>query len=925
MILAFLRAEVRQRRSSLRFGLGVGFCVLLGTTAGILEILLEPADVAARTASLGLGGLAGAMPLLAVVIGVLVGGEGADARSREELRAVLLTAGISNSGVQLRRGVALVAISASATALPYVVVAAVVAGSGLPGLAPADWGLSWAATVLPRAVIATLGWFGLVTIVPSEVAAFFTLAFGSGTGLALVQQVVKPFRFRVGGFEGFTGWEGRFLTWVQYAGMRTREWMVEGAAPPLPATSAPWDPIETWEIVGPRLLLPATLAVAIWWISAAWIGRTRRDVKPRPIGPGHPSPNIGRIWNRLRQERSPDARLGPLDRAMMVSAVLVLVGYSASTAALHLRWKRLAELRFAAEASEDPEPLPLEVRAELWEIEGEVDEWGRIDIEHRTVVRNVSSAPLESIRADLRPGLAVADARAPGFGIETHRAWDRVVFELDPPLSPGAEIDLRMSVGGTPIDPWFHLPRELGISFVVAWERYQSSRFEHEFGDFSRVNRRRRVGTRGGELRAHDLAPRLRYTTWELTPPPDGPGERGRFVREEATGPELDLSASLRIPPSWVAADSCGSVGHAEWSGTCRTSLPEWILRVGPRVPADEGEGPVFLVLPAHRELAAVHREGLERVQGLADRAWPGQDGFEDIVFWETTPEFDVDPRAEIRRHWFWSDRHALESLEQHGRLVSIHETRLLHREPLRVERVVANLIASRLLAQRKVRDEEAHLLRAFFSALMERGIGADSSATAVTSVRSISLDFYTRPILEAGPWDWNTLDGRIPNLLADLEARVGRETLREGVRRFAEAGEDAPAGGLRELFEAIQAVSQRDLERFWDDFFLGSALPVLVFRDVVLDRTQAGWVVRGEVHNVGEGRIVCPVVVETEVGQRRVPVEIDGRGSAPFEVQTPSRPTTLVLDPDQTCHRWWRNPAAPLAERIELGTGETS
>ena len=69
---------------------------------------------------------------------------------------------------------------------------------------------------------------------------------------------------------------------------------------------------------------------------------------------------------------------------------------------------------------------------------------------------------------------------------------------------------------------------------------------------------------------------------------------------------------------------------------------------------------------------------------------------------------------------------------------------------------------------------------------------------------------------------------------------------------------------------------------------------------------------------NVGTGEVVCPVFVKSNTGTVKVLVTVGSESGTRFTASTKSRPHTVLLDPDGTCHR--ELPAAGIAgERVDL------
>ena len=122
---------------------------------------------------------------------------------------------------------------------------------------------------------------------------------------------------------------------------------------------------------------------------------------------------------------------------------------------------------------------------------------------------------------------------------------------------------------------------------------------------------------------------------------------------------------------------------------------------------------------------------------------------------------------------------------------------------------------------------------------------------------------------------------GRMGPVLADLQYRVGTERLLRGVEDFVRGGPEP--GTARELLAAIERRSGVSLQRMYDDYFVGKAIPVLTLDEVSFRADGRRWVVEGVLRNKGTGESFCPVVLRTAAGPVRQTLRVDSKESVPF------------------------------------------
>lgn len=933
LLVAVVRQEWRQQWRSGRLKLGtaafIGLCGLPPAVVYLLVRHVADHDLGAATY---LGQTMILQPLASVLLAVLVAGNRSHAAAVAELWSPLSAAGLTNTGFLLRRWLGMLSVLLPLTLMPHLIAAGFALAAGHRTFDLSTWLATWAVLVLPLVVAVSAGWLAAVTITGSELGAVFLSYLGLGLGRGILNQILARFQMTLDGSRELWGVREieRWASWTVWYWTRPDH---RSSHPGFAATEAPFDAAAAAAWMLPRTLLIVGSCLALLAVAGAFLGRTRRDLRPLTVGSRHPLRTYLELWNRLRQRRSPDAALGPIDRLMVVCGGVTLVAALGFLLQLQNGYRQLAGERFrAVTTTQEAAPLPMEAKPTRWRVGGSLATDGTARLEGSGGFRNERAAPLGELALTLDPSLEIEEMTIPGRRIEVHRAWDRLRLTVAPPLAPTEEMELRWRLRGVPRDVHFGLRRGPNWSFVRRFQQIQTARFPRDLVDFSRTLEHRALSPRRIELHPRHLGPIPRYTPWRLTPPTTSLDRYGQEVPEETVFPPADLTIDFRFPARWFLADTCGHTSRIEngeglLQGRCRAAVSTFGVRGGMLVAIEASPGEVsdkvseenhpsdlisVAALPAHLDHAENLLRSLTRVGGLSDRAWPGGASFGHLVVIEWPPVFQVDLRRGMR------DSEMSPSREQLlDRLLLVPEPMMTRLTTPRGEDLMAQVLARDLLARRPLAESELPVFRSLFPALMLRRMGLAEGGAAVSGSPWIS-QLIRRPILEVDPdLPKYLLEVRLPAVLVEIESRAGSDHFYAAIETFL-ARQGAEPGTIRELLAEVEARAGISLERLYRDYFVGSELPSLSLEEVTSVRDGQRWRVSGKVHNTGTGEVICPVVVKSEIHELSASVTVDSQSATPFTLVVPTRPHTVLLDPGDTCHRY-RTKASPTLERVDL------
>ncbi len=952
LLSAVIRYELKLQLRSVRFRLaGLGYVALCALPPGLMYFVFRHRTTEALGSSAYLAQLQQVQPYLTLLMVALVAGNRSSAGALQESWAVLAASPMSNTGYFLRRTVALLTLILPLTLVPQAVAMAFARLAGNTSFDPATWIAYWGLWILPSAVLATCYWLAWVTVTGGELAALIFTFAGLPLVISVANQVLLQFRLTLSGYLDWLSFRALFF-WIQFT-LRALGGEPSRFHPGHAATEAPFDlaAAAAWSL--PRWALIGGLAALGSGLAVAFLGRTRRDLKPRPVPPKHQLRTFLEKLNRWRERYSPDGGLGLSERLTAAAGAVVLGLAVTALFGRQLDLQRLGTERYQAETRAEFAPLPAGVRPSTWQLRGWLDADGRVEIDVAGRLHNHGPAAQDTLAFTLNPRLEIERLEMPSRSVEVARAWDRLQLRLEPALAAGEVADLELRLAGVPAEIDFIFGRRWTRPFPREYGRLLNARFPHEVNDLSLSWERRAASPRRVLLRASDLGPVPRYTPWTLTLPGESRGkgfeasDYGGEVPVEAARIMVDLEVELETPAGWFLADTCGhtvgggpvpsthraaggaqvATGRTRLSGVCRTSLSELMVAGGSLVRLQEtaaapspvkakgspnapGVEVTVAVLPQHREQAARKLKSLALVAALSDRAWPGLPGLDGLVALEWPPEFHVDPRHDMTR---WDRLRP----ELQGRLLRIPERMLVDEEPFEAEDLVAGLLSRDLLARRDLAADQELVFGHLFRALMIRRMGLDGDRGATISGKPWMRPWLGTPLLTAQPGQSYIWRKRLPGVLVEIEGRVGGDNLYAAIESFLATGGEEP-GTIEELLAQVEAESGVSLERTYQDHFLGRALPILRLENVSSRRLDDGWLVAGEMRNTGTGQSICPVIVKTEISERMLTVTVDSESATAFSVRTDRRPHTALLDPERTCYRWLLK-TSPALERVNL------
>ena len=761
---------------------------------------------------------------------------------------------------------------------------------------------AWVLYVAPRAVIGTLGWYGLVRVLHSEVAALISSTFGLAALVAVFNEVLGGFGHRLS-VEGWTGF-GRLVSWYQQLVLVS----FDNSGPNFARFGRPTDaPRLEVDLLGnllPSLAIPAALAMICLGFAVSHLGRCQADQPP--ISEKHPLRTLLHLFRGLRGRLRADAGLARGDRVIQAMAVTLGLLLLAAVVLRSELWTRNARLRYevhaGAVAQTMPPTMPETVVPERVQIEGAVARDGDLSVQVEHTLRNAGDAPVSSFTFELNRHLKLEGVQAKGREVSIRREWDRVLLTTEPAVPAGGFLRLAYTVRGRPANDLFSLRRLSDQSFPGQFEAHLDARFTRERSSLAQSRVELRIAASQTTLRAKDVFLEPRWQSWELTPAENGLFG-GREIRTEDFLPVFDFEIELKAPKRWVLADSCGGVTSDAplrvLRNRCRLHAAQFMIAGGRReLVLPPGGSAQLAVLPEHVLGAEDTALALARIVELSDRAWPNLPGLDRVVAVEQ-PSRTYEP-------WFRAYRESVAVARTSGQLILVPESALVSTIQLDIAPTVGAILAEGLELGRPVREREHQVVWSMLrTILLQRmGVGGESAWVTVRPFESHRL--YT-PVLAAHEYDEFVWGLKVPAILVMLEDRVGRDRLLEAVERFIQAEGDEPVG-VRDLLGEIEAVSGESLERLYEDHFRESGLPSLTVHRVSVERQGREWRVTGALKNGGRGLANCPLVVRSDVGEVESLVAVESRSEAEFAISVGSRPHTLLLDPAKRCfQRNWK------------------
>ena len=899
---AFVSHELRTQARSLRFRAAAGLYVLAGSLPAALVHAQRP------TLDYVVGGpsyafeVGNVLPLLTAAFAFLLSMDGITREQGEGAWTTVTLCEVSNAGYLLRRWLALQAVFLPLSALPFLAAAGIALADGVVHLDPWLFAGPWLLQVAPLAMVMSALGLGVGTIGGGPLNALPLLGLLFGLAPSLLNQALHLFAMR-------------FTHPLDWAGFRTAGWTLSRAMTamagkerwgwifPYPASEVGYDLQVMGEQDFAAGALLAAMAAACLGGATVYLRRTRPNVRPQRVPPGHPLRSFLQSWGRLRERYTPDPAPAPADRIAVALGFLVAVGLFSALVARAGHYEDLAEARYGTETRPSPPNTPTSVVPGLWQVRGQVGPGAGIAVEVSAEMINQGTEPVGHLSFELNSGLAAEVSADTGRAVPS-RSWGRLAVALEPPIPPGGRRRLRFRLSGEPA--WMVFPASAeSRSFIGSYIEHFEARFSRDRLDFSRAYREPSVSRSHVGLQGADLVPVPRYAPWS---------------RPESFFPPARMELSLSGPAGLFLADSCGSFVPASrrasrLEGRCRMALPELAVVGGHhRLLRQEeaGGGITVAAFPAHVQAAELHLGFLARSAGMLDEAWPGTGSGRLVVLeW---PQQQVHARGgQAFRGWYRDPGDAL--LAVVGNLAFLQESDLIRLKELQPESLAVEILSQRLAARRRFAPDDNLFFRQFLRTLAGERMGLGTQNGAVVG----PLHHYDENlVVQASALDerptWSYWRYRFPSLVSALESRAGAEPLRQAVEELLARGEDPAAGPAtaEELFAGIVRHSSAPaaVEALIRDSFVAGDLPYPVLEGVEFRRAGDGWQAAGRVVNQGKGEALCKVVLTTDLGPESIDVRAGTGESASFALATRHRPQGLFLDPDRECHRLVRNGA---------------
>lgn len=879
---AFLAHETVTQLRSLRFralaAAYIAICsapaIALAVTRARMETAVGPAAYAEALMML--------QPLVTTLLAAVIAVDGVTRERDEGSLPVVALAPLSNSAYLLARWLSIAILLIVLTLIPCAIALGLASTGDLPP-SPASFLGPWLLRVLPLALAVSAFALGIGTIsgglLQAAGATFLLVVAGFGFGNDILARSKRVLTF-----------PAEFL-FGDFASVRAIEWAIRGYISPNWSTDAPFDLAGEFHRDAAPLALTLGLGAVALGMAAAYVRRSRPDVRPWRIRDDHPLRTYLRGLNRLREELTPDPSMAPRDGFVIALGCAALAAAIAYGAIRHDRYFALARERFEAETSGAPLPTPAAVVPLRWSVNGTVEASGRVRTIAEITFRNDGVRPERHLAFTLNEALAATwltgDPRCPRWSGSTAcraagvltRKWDRLAVDLADPVAPGGTRSLRFEIVGAPSTFSFPLREPLSERFA----KMVASPHAFDLRDFSLAASQRHVSDRSVELSGSALAPVPRYTTWVMSKR-EGINIPPR-VPQEVTLRTCDVQVALRVPPGRQIVDACGSASESGMlRSRCAADPNQYVLAGGRLRRMPVGNDISLFVFPAHQSLAEEKALLLERAVVTARESWPG------MAFPRHTSFVELPPAGHDDWPW-WS----VEDLARvRGAMVLIPEGLMTARRQIRIEQIAAAMISARLMQSAQTAPQESAFFFHFFVAMARKRMGGEQ-ATAVT--RSGFPD--REPVLPRA----NGYRPRMAHMIADLTHRAGSDRLVAGINDFLAAHRDRP-GTAEAMFEAIGRRAGISLSRFYADFVRGDALPNLTMRDVRFTRRGTEWHVAGRLANVGTGEVFPSVVLRTDGGSQSIVLPIDSGQERPFAFTTADQPRSVELDPLRAVYR---------------------
>ncbi len=897
---AFVAHELRTQGRSLRFRATAGLYLLAGVLPAVL-IHLQRTRLSYFVGSASYASeVANVVPLLTAAFAFLLAMDGITREQGEGAWTTVTLCEVSNAGYLLRRWLAIQVLLLPLSVLPFLAAAGVALADGAVPVDPWVFAGPWLLHVAPLSMAMSALGIAVGTIGGGPLNALPLLAL-LGLATPLLNQALYFFGIRFGAPLSWAGFGQATWTAGQAAGA-FRERNFWGWGYPLPASESGYDLRILAEQSLPNGALLAAMVVLALGVATRYLRRTRPDVRPRWVRPGHPFRGFLKTWGRLRERYTPDPAPAPADRIVLALSLLAAVALFAVLIVRAGRYEELAGARYGEQTMPSPSITAPTVVPGLWRVEGRIGPGSGIAIQVTGELVNQGSQPEGHLSFQINPHLK-AEVTADSGRIALARGWGRLDLDLEPPIAPGGRRTLRFRLAGEPASVVF--PLQPGSSFDRSYARHSDALFSRDQLVFASSYREPVISGYRLRLLGGDLLPVPRYGAWH---------------DREVISPPARMELSLSAPPGIFLADTCGGIGQASETGTrlasrCRMPLANFGVVGGrQKILAGKTSAMTVAVFPAHEKTAELHLGFLARSPGLLEEAWPGigRLGSLTVIEW---------PDRENASMWRYREPGAA-TLTVNGNLVFLDELDLLRLESLQPERLVSEILSARLAGRRRIAPEHSRFFHHFFRAMAMARLGLGPRNGAVIGPLAFEDDEAVR-VSAFGQEIWSVYwHYRFPALISALETRMGAEPLKAAVEEFLARGED-PArgpGSATELFELLVRHSPHPVDRLIQDYIVAGHLPEPTLEGVRFLRAGDGWRVTGKMANKGTGEAICKVVLNTELGPESTIVRADTGETAPFEISTRHRPQGVILDPDAQCHRLVRKAGTPDRVYFEGG-----
>lgn len=877
LLLAFVSHEYTTQLRATRFRvLALAYvlvslvpALLLYLASGKLGYVLDAGSYASVLRAL--------IPALTALMATILSVDAISRERDEGSFGVVALAPLSASGYFFCRWIALLTIALPLTIVPFVVSAALaVQGRGMMiDLAPLVW--EWLLHVAPPLIVMSALMLALGTITGRTILAVLLFGAAMTFGLGLFQDVLAKFHRHLEGPGELMGFDPLALTRLM--------WTMRGWWQFDPPSATGYEIETAVDELLPQSALIVAVALIFAAVAPAFLRRTRRDVRPWRIREDHPLRTMLLGLNRMREEYRPDAGMQPVDRLVLLAAIVLSVACVAFLFQRESYFTRLAGQRYAAESASGPREMSAMLVPRSISVKGEIDRVTRT----RTTIEfeNRGARPERHLAFAVHPGLRIDRVSTTCGGHRLTRVWQRAAVDLLQPLAPGARCAVTIDLAGRADLIVFNLKGR--GRFGARYRRWMRGGDASELSDLSRSTFIPAVTRHQMSLAARDFAPVPRYTPWRLdkTEVYRDRDDAASFVPEGVLH-ATDTRLSLRLPEGFTASDSCGTIATNRLESRCEIALPE--LRIlGARFTTMPLANARLVHLPVHGDLARIHAPVLSEALLTAERAWPGLDLTGSPVFVEKPIEEDDGRFAGWLNPRF-------RPIDASGAMYFIPEWLFIRREPLDSSQIAGAIIASTLRSRRSLSPQQLRFFNLFYNEIARSRVSSEQRS-AVMGGRGIPPS--TEPLLKLGQ-DTHSAD-RLRGVLVDLEYRVGAGTLAEAINEFV-AGRGV--GTSKELVDTIGRKANLNLDSFYRDYFVGQALPKLTIEEPVFTREGDRWIVRGFARNLATGESFCPIVLRTELGSVRQVLRIGDGERVPFTLVTEHEPRTLQLDPEDVVYR---------------------